>query len=77
MDNNQFTPEVETPVEAAPVAEEPRSKAIVSMVLGILSICFSGYFGIPGLILAIIAKKRCMPILADFPDTAAAKFANA
>ena len=73
MDNNQFTPEVETPVEAAPVVEEPRAKAIVSMVLGILSILNAG---IVGLILAIIAKKFCMPILADFAETASAKFAN-
>ena len=71
MDNNNFnetTPVQETPVQATATTdytysdattEESKGLAIASLILGILSIlCGGGIFGIVGLILAIVAKKK-------------------
>ena len=71
MDNNNFnetTPVQETPVQATATTdytysdattEGSKGLAIASLILGILSIlCGGGIFGIVGLILAIVAKKK-------------------
>ena len=73
MDNNQFTPEVEPQV--TPVVEEPRGKAIVSMVFGIISVAGCST-SIIALVFAILAMKFAKPILIGFPGTASARFAK-
>ncbi|MCR4697093.1 MAG: DUF4190 domain-containing protein [Lachnospiraceae bacterium] len=56
MDNNNLN---ETPVYTDGAVEESKGLAIASLILGILSIlCGGGIFGIVGLILAIVAKKK-------------------
>lgn len=56
MDNNNLN---ETPVYTDDAVEESKGMAIASLILGILSIlCGGGIFGIIGLILAIVAKKK-------------------
>jgi hypothetical protein len=56
MDNNNLN---ETPVYTDGAVEESKGMAIASLILGILSIlCGGGIFGIVGLILAIVAKKK-------------------
>ena len=70
MDNNNFnetTPVQETQAQTVATdytytdgtVEESKGLAIASLILGILSIlCGGGIFGIVGLILAIVAKKK-------------------
>ncbi|MBP5565153.1 MAG: hypothetical protein J6X45_05470 [Lachnospiraceae bacterium] len=56
MDNNNLN---ETPVYTDGAVEESKGLAIASLILGIVSIlCGGGIFGIVGLILAIVAKKK-------------------
>ena len=57
MDNNNLNET--TPVYTDGAVEESKGLAIASLILGIVSIiCGGGIFGIVGLILAIVAKKK-------------------
>lgn len=58
--------------------EPSKGEGIKAMVFGILSI-YLGWFsglGIVGIIFGLLAKKWSVPILTDFPNSAAAKFAK-
>ena len=57
MDNNNLNET--TPVYTDGAVEESKGLAIASLILGIVSIlCGGGIFGIVGLILTIVAKKK-------------------
>ena len=61
-----------------PVEEPSKGEGIKAMIFGILSIYIGWFTPLPfvGLIFAILAKKWALPIVENYPQSAAAKFAK-
>ena len=75
MNNEKDLHYIETDeIESVNTAEEPKTKGILSLVFGILSIVLNGIIGI---VLGALARKFAAPILIDFEKTVSAKLARA
>ena len=74
MDNEQTYIETFESVDETAVKKEPRGRAVLSLVFGMISIILGD---LVGMIFGILARRLSCPLLEDFPNTVSAKFARA
>ena len=78
-DELQAEPFAETAEPFAETAEPPVGDAVRAMVFGIIStqLAYIPFFGIAGIVFAVLARRWALPIIEGYPYTGARLFAKA